>query len=73
MEEPKEKVNINRIRVVLAEKERTNAWLAKKLGVNPVTVSKWCTNSYQPLLETLVQIAKALDVDIKDLLNSTKP
>lgn len=66
------KANINRIRVVLAEKERTNVWLAEKLEVNPVTVSKWCTNTNQPLLETLVEIAKALDVDILELLNSTK-
>ncbi len=67
------KVNINRIRVVLAEKERANVWLAEKLKVNPVTVSKWCTNTNQPLLETLVDIAKALDVDVTELLNKTKP
>lgn len=63
---------INRIRVVLAEKDRTNIWLSKQLEVTPVTVSKWCTNSRQPSLETLVEIAKALDVDISELLNKTK-
>lgn len=66
------KHNINRIRVVLAEKERKNIWLAEKLEVNPITVSKWCSNSSQPSLETLVDIAKALDVDISELLNKTK-
>lgn len=66
------KFNINRIRVVLAEKERKNIWLAQKLDVNPITVSKWCSNSSQPSLETLVEIAKVLDVDISELLNKTK-
>lgn len=68
----KTKRNINRIRVVLAEKERKNIWLAQKLEVNPITVSKWCSNATQPSLETLVGIAKALDVDISELLNRTK-
>lgn len=63
---------INRIRVVLAEKDRANKWLAKQLKVTPVTVSKWCSNTRQPSLETLVEIAKALDVDISELLNRTK-
>ncbi len=66
------KHNINRIRVVLAEKERKNIWLAEKLEVNPITVSKWCSNSSQPSLETLVKIANTLDVDITELLNNTK-
>lgn len=64
--------DINRIKVVLVEKKRTNKWLAEQLGKDPATVSKWCTNTAQPGLETLLQIANVLDVDVKDLLNSTK-
>jgi DNA-binding Xre family transcriptional regulator len=58
--------------VVLAEKKRTNKWLSEQVGKDPATVSKWCTNTMQPNLETLVAIAKALDVDVKDLLWSIK-
>ena len=54
--------------MVLAEKKRTNKWLAEQLGKDPGTVSKWCTNTMQPNLETLVEIAKVLEVDTKDLL-----
>ena len=64
--------NINRLKVVLAEKQRTNKWLAEQLDKDPATVSKWCTNTEQPGLETLVEIAKVIDVDVKDLLWSTK-
>ena len=64
--------DINRIKVVLVEKKRTNKWLAEQLGKDPATVSKWCTNTSQPGLETLLQIAGVLDVDVKDLLHSTK-
>lgn len=59
----------NRIKVVLAEKKRTNKWLAQQLGKDPATVSKWCTNSAQPGIETLFSIAECLDVKVKDLLN----
>ncbi len=52
---------------MLAEKKRTNKWLAEQLGKDPATVSKWCTNTLQPNLETIVEIAKLLEVDIKDL------
>lgn len=69
MERPK---NINRLKVVLTEKQRTNKWLAEQLDKDPATVSKWCTNTAQPGLETLVEIAKVLDVDTKDLLWSIK-
>lgn len=62
--------DINRIKVVLVEKKRTGKWLAEQLGKDPATVSKWCTNAAQPSLETLLQIAKCLDVEVKDLLNS---
>lgn len=65
------KEDINRIKVVLAEKKRTNKWLAEQLGKDPTTVSKWCTNKAQPGLETLSEIADCLNVDIKDLLRSS--
>lgn len=60
--------DINRIKVVLVEKKRTNKWLAEQLGVNPSTVSKWCTNSSQPDLNNLLKISDLLGVDIKELI-----
>lgn len=60
--------DINRIKVVLAEKKRTNKWLAEQLGKDPATVSKWCTNSCQPTLETLMKIAKLLNVEPGELM-----
>ena len=60
--------DINRIKVVLAEKKRTNKWLAEQMGVNPTTVSKWCTNSSQPDVASLLKIADLLEVDIKELI-----
>ena len=54
--------------ICIAEKKRTNKWLAEQLGKDPGTVSKWCTNTMQPNLETLAKIAKILEVDIRDLL-----
>ena len=59
--------DINRLKVVLAEKKRTNKWLAEQLGKDPATVSKWFTNTIQPNVETLVEIAKCLNVEIQDL------
>lgn len=64
--------DINRIKVVLVEKKRTNKWLAEQLGKDPATVSKWCTNTSQPSLETLLRISKILEVDIRELLISSK-
>lgn len=64
--------DINRIKLVLVEKKRTNKWLAQELSKDPATVSKWCTNTTQPDLQTLIKVAELLDVDIKDLLWSTK-
>ncbi len=61
----------NRLKVVLAEKRRTNRWLAEQIGKDEATVSKWCTNKSQPAIETLFQIAECLEVDVKDLLHST--
>ncbi|MDO4497853.1 MAG: helix-turn-helix transcriptional regulator [Bacteroidales bacterium] len=63
---------INRIKVVLAEKNITNKWLAEQIGKDQATVSKWCTNSAQPDLYTLKRVSEILDVDIKDLLWQTK-
>jgi len=60
--------NLNRIKAVLADKQRTNKWLAEQLDKDPATVSKWCTNSCQPSLETLVGIAKVLEVDMNELI-----
>jgi transcriptional regulator with XRE-family HTH domain len=60
--------NLNRIKAVLADKQRTNKWLAEQLDKDPATVSKWCTNSCQPSLETLVNIAKVLEVDMNELI-----
>lgn len=60
--------NLNRIKVVLAEKQLSNKWLAEQLGKGPATVSKWCTNSAQPNLENLVEIAKCLKVEVNELI-----
>ena len=64
--------DINRIKVVLAEKKKTNRWLSSQLGKDEGTISKWCTNTMQPNLETLREIAKLLDVDVATLLWPTK-
>ena len=64
--------NLNRIKVVLVEKNKTGKWLADELGKSTCTVSKWCGNSVQPDLNTLDKIAKLLRVDVKDLLNPTQ-
>lgn len=68
----KKKPAFNRIKAVLAEKGKTNLWLAEKMGMNKTTVSKWCTNSMQPTVETLFEIAQALDTDVRELLVPTK-
>lgn len=60
--------DINRIKIVLFEKKRTSKWLSEQLGVTPSTVSKWCTNTSQPDIESLLKIADLLAVDIKELL-----
>ena len=59
---------INRIKVVLVERDKTNKWLAEQLGKDYSTVSKWCTNTTQPSLEMLMKIAKVLEVEVKELL-----
>ncbi|MCF2486668.1 helix-turn-helix transcriptional regulator [Dyadobacter sp. CY347] len=62
----------NRIKAVLAEQGKTNNWLAEQLGMNKTTVSKWCRNQMQPTMETLFEIAEALNVDVRTLLVSNK-
>lgn len=61
--------DINRLKILLAEKKRTNKWLCEQLGVNPTTVSKWCTNSSQPSLEMVFKMMEVLNVDIHQLIN----
>ena len=66
----KKKEDLNRLKVVLAEKKCTNKWLAGKLNRDQATNSKWCTNTAQPPLETLISISKLLNIDIKELINN---
>ncbi|MFW5761631.1 MAG: helix-turn-helix transcriptional regulator [Cyclobacteriaceae bacterium] len=66
----KEKQAYNRIKAVLADKGKTNLWLAEQLNVNKTTVSKWCTNDVQPTMETLFRIAETIKVDVRELLLS---
>ncbi|MEW7281366.1 helix-turn-helix transcriptional regulator [Aquimarina sp. 2201CG1-2-11] len=62
----------NRIKAVLAEQGKTNNWLADELEMNRTTVSKWCRNEMQPRVETLFQISRVLDIEVRELLVSTK-
>ena len=62
--------DMNRLKVVLAETKRTTRWLAEQLGKDQATVSKWCTNTSQPSLETLFQIAEVLRVKVHDLISN---
>ena len=64
--------DLNRLKVVLAEKKRTNKWLAEQLGKDQGTISKWCTNTSQPSLETLFQIAECLGVQVQELIKERK-
>ena len=64
--------DLNQIKVVLVQKKRTGKWLAEQLGKSNCTVSKWCSNASQPDLQTLERIAQVLEVDIRDLLVSTR-
>lgn len=61
--------NVNRLKIVLVEKQKTGKWLAEQLGKDPSTISKWCSNATQPSLDVFVNIAKILQVDIKHLIN----
>ena len=62
--------NLNRLKAVLADAGQTNKWLAEQLGKDPVTISKWCTNTTQPDLQTLSRISDLLNIDISELLVS---
>ena len=63
---------INRIKIALAEQNKTNRWLAEKTGKSDITISRWVRNKTQPSLEQLVEIAKALEISPKDLINDIK-
>jgi transcriptional regulator with XRE-family HTH domain len=65
-------MELNRLKVVLVERKKTGKWLAETLGKNESSVSRWCSNVSQPSLEMLFAIAKALNVDVRELLVSTK-
>ena len=62
------KKDINRLKLVLVEKKKTGKWLAKQIGKDPSTVSKWCSNKAQPSLEDLFRIAELLEVNYTDLI-----
>ena len=64
--------NLNRIKVILVEKQKTGKWLAEQLGKSTCTVSKWCSNSIQPDLATLNKIAELLNVDVRDQITPSK-
>ena len=64
--------NLNRIKVILVEKQKTGKWLAEQLGKSTCTVSKWCSNSIQPDLVTLNKIAELLNVNVRDLITPSK-
>lgn len=65
-------MELNRLKIVLVEKKHTGKWLAEVLKKNEATISRWCTNESQPSIETLFEIAKVLDIDVKDLLVNSK-
>ena len=61
--------DINSLKLLLVEKKKTSKWLSEQLGITPSTVSKWCTNTSQPDMETLARISKLLDVSVVELYN----
>jgi len=63
-----DKSNLNRIKVMLAEKRKTSKWLAEQLGKDPATVSRWCTNASQPSLDMLIKIAELLEIEYTELV-----
>ena len=65
-------VSLNRIKAVLADKQKTSKWLAEQLGKSETTVSRWASNKIQPSLEQLFEIANVLDIDVKDLIKTSK-
>ena len=67
-----QQIVMNRIKVVLAEKQRTNRWLAEQTGISENTISRWCSNKSQPSIAQLQEIANLLDVDVRVLIRPTK-
>lgn len=67
-----QEIPINRLKAVLAEKQKTSKWLASQLNKSETTISRWCRNEVQPSMENFLEIAKVLDMDVKDLINSSK-
>ena len=67
-----QQIVMNRIKVVLAEKQRTNRWLAEQMGKSENTISRWCSNKSQPSIAQLQEIANLLDIDVRTLINPTK-
>ena len=67
-----QQIVINRIKVVLAEKQRTNRWLAEQMGKSENTISRWCSNKSQPSIAQLQEIANLLDIDVRTLITPTK-
>ncbi len=65
-------MKLNRIKLMLVEKEKTNKWLSEHIGKSPVTISRWCTNEVQPTIQDLNKIAELLNVDVRALLVSNK-
>lgn len=63
---------MNRIKVVLAEKQKTNRWLAEQMGKSENTISRWCSNKSQPSIAQLQEIANLLDIDVRTLITPTK-
>jgi len=61
--------DINRLKLLLVEKKKTSKWLSEQLGITPSTVSKWCTNTSQPDMETLARISKLLGVGVEELFD----
>lgn len=62
----------NRIKIALVERDRTNVWLAERMGKSTMTISRWASNKSQPSIEQLVEISKLLDMDVRELLTPTK-
>ena len=67
-----ETASLNRIKAVLADKQKTSKWLAEQLGKSETTVSRWASNKIQPSLEQLFEIANVLDIDVKELIKPSK-
>ena len=66
-----QQIVMNRIKVALVEKQKTNRWLAEQMGKSENTISRWCSNKSQPSIAQLITIASLLNIDVKDLLETT--